>query len=91
MRRIERSTASKRDYRRAKAAFRYRQLDDRLTAILELLVNDHPLPPRNRDHALSEDWSGYRDCHIWPDLLPISADLCQTVARRPTPRQAGIA
>jgi mRNA interferase YafQ len=48
-------------------------LDDRLTAILELLVNDRELPPQNRDHHLSGDWSGYRDCHVWPDLLLIYA------------------
>jgi mRNA interferase YafQ len=71
MRRIERSTAFKRDYRRAKAISRYRQLDERLAAVLEFLVNDRPLPSRNRDHALSGNWSGYRDCHLWPDLLLI--------------------
>ena len=73
MRRIERATAFKRDYRRVKAKSRYPDLDARLTALLELLVNDRPLPPRNRDHALSGNWSGYRDCHLWPDLLLIYA------------------
>ena len=69
MRRIERATAFKRDYRRVKTISRYRDLDDRLVAVLELLVNDRPLPAQNRDHALSGNWSGYRDCHLWPDLL----------------------
>jgi mRNA interferase YafQ len=81
MRRIERATAFKRDYRRVKAISRYRDLDKRLVAVLELLVDDRPLPPRNRDHALSGNWSGYRDCHLWPDLLLIyaksSPDLLQ--------------
>lgn len=81
MRRIERSTAFKRDYRRAKASSRYRDPDDRLTAILELLINDQPLPPRNRDHSLSGAWSGYRDCHIWPDLLLIYAKPSPDVLR----------
>jgi len=71
MRRIERSTAFKRDYRTVKATTRYRDLDNRLVAVLELLVNDRPLPSRNRDHALSGIWSGYRDCHLRPDLLLI--------------------
>jgi mRNA interferase YafQ len=48
-------------------------LDNRLAALLELLVNDRPLPPHARDHLLSGDWSGYRDCHLWPDLLLIYA------------------
>ena len=60
MRRLERAGAFKRDYRRAKAISRYRDLDERLVAVLELFFNDHPLPPRNRDHALSGNWSGYR-------------------------------
>jgi mRNA interferase YafQ len=73
MRRIERATAFKRDYRRAKAISRYHDLDERLVAVLELLINDRPLPPRNRDHALFGNWLGYRDCHLWPDLLLIYA------------------
>jgi mRNA interferase YafQ len=73
MRRIERSTAFKRDFRRVKAISRYRDLDARFVAVLEVLVNDRPLPARNRDHALSGNWSGYRDCHLWPDLLLIYA------------------
>jgi len=81
MRRIERSTAFKRDYRRVKAASRYRDLDDRLGAILQFLVNDQPLPPHNRDHHLSGDRSGYRDCHLWPDLLLIYAKPLPDVLR----------
>lgn len=81
MRRIERATAFKRDYRGAKAISRYRDLDERLVAVLELLVSDRPLPPRNRDHALSGNWSGYRDCHLWPDLLLIYAKPSPDVLR----------
>jgi mRNA-degrading endonuclease YafQ of YafQ-DinJ toxin-antitoxin module len=44
MRRIERSTAFKRDYRRVKAISSCRDLDERLVAVLELLVDDRPLP-----------------------------------------------
>jgi mRNA interferase YafQ len=52
---------------------RCRDLDERLTAVLELLVDDRPLPPRIRDHAVSGNWSGYRGCHLRPDLLLIYA------------------
>jgi mRNA interferase YafQ len=81
MRRIERATAFKRDYRRAKAISRYRDLDERLVAVLELLVNNRALPFRNRDHALFGNWSGYRDCHLWPDLLLIYAKPSPDVLR----------
>lgn len=66
MRRIERSTAFKRDYRRVKVISRYQDLEERLVAVLELLANDCPLPPRNRDHALLGNCSGYRDCRLRP-------------------------
>jgi len=81
MRRIERSTVFKRDYRRVKAIVRYRDLDDRLVAVLELLINDRPLPARNRDHALSGNWAGYRNCHLWPDLLLIYSKPSPDVLR----------
>jgi mRNA interferase YafQ len=32
---------------------------------------DNELPSANRDHSLSGDWVGYRECHIKPDLLLI--------------------
>lgn len=72
MRTIERSSAFKRDYKRVKAAPHHSDdLDSLLFAILELLLNDQALPENNRDHALSGDWAGYRECHIKPDLLLI--------------------
>lgn len=42
-----------------------------LPRILKLLLVDQPLPENNRDHALSGDWTGYRECHVKPDLLLI--------------------
>jgi mRNA interferase YafQ len=71
MRKIERTSAFKRDYRKAKSSPRYQRLDERLTPVLQLLADDQPLPPQLRDHALAGNWSGYRDCHLWPDLLLI--------------------
>jgi mRNA interferase YafQ len=81
MRRIERAAAFKRDFRRAAASSRYRNLEGRLATVLELLANDRPLAPRYRDHALSGNWSGYRDCHLWPDLLLIYAKPSPDVLR----------
>ena len=35
------------------------------------LINDEPLPERFRDHPLSGEWVGFRDCHVKPDLVLI--------------------
>ena len=72
MRTIKRSSAFKRDYKRVKATPRHRgDIDALLFDILALLIDEQPLPEKNRDHALSGDWSGYRDCHVKPDLVLI--------------------
>ncbi len=69
MRTIERSTAFKRDYKRQ--AKRQPALDADLSAILTALASDLPLAASHRDHDLIGDWSGYRECHIKPDVLLI--------------------
>lgn len=40
-----------------------------LEAVIALLAMGTPLPEKNKDHALSGDWAGHRDCHILPDWL----------------------
>lgn len=73
MRTIERSSVFRRDYKReAKGQIRS-TLDEDLVPVLTSLVNDKPLDARCRDHALSGDWAGYRECHIKPDLLSIES------------------
>jgi mRNA interferase YafQ len=72
MRTIDRATAFKRDYKRAKATPHHKKdLDSLLGEVLNLLLTDQALPPHNRDHALVGEWAGYRDCHIKPDLVMI--------------------
>jgi mRNA interferase YafQ len=39
--------------------------------IMQLLIDEKPLPPSCRDHALSGNFVGRRDCHIEPDWLLI--------------------
>ena len=39
--------------------------------VLEFLVRQQPLPAKHRDHALSGNYRGYRECHIQPDWLLI--------------------
>lgn len=42
-----------------------------LTAIIKKLANGEVLPEKNRDHNLSGDYIGCRECHITPDWLLI--------------------
>jgi len=42
-----------------------------LKEVIELLFASEPLPPKNRDHALTGNWVGWRDCHLEPDWLLI--------------------
>jgi mRNA interferase YafQ len=44
---------------------------DKLHAIVRSLRTHQPLAPKHRDHALTGDWKGYRDCHIEPDWVLI--------------------
>ena len=59
MRRIERTTAFRRD------------LDSLVSRVVSLLADDIPLPDKNRDHGLAGDWQDHRECHLKPDLLMI--------------------
>ena len=49
-----------------------RGLDISLLAdIVEKLLHKIPLDMKNKDHALSGNYKGYRECHIQPDWLLI--------------------
>ena len=43
----------------------------KIAAVITSLVNQKPLEPKHRDHALSGNFKGRRDCHIEPDWLLI--------------------
>ena len=45
-------------------------LDD----ILQLLVDEKPLDPKHRDHALIGNYAGFHECHILADWLLIYED-----------------
>lgn len=71
MRTIERSTKFKKDFKRELKG-RYRDvLEPELKMVLVSLMTDKVLDTRYRDHDLSGNWAGYRECHIKPDLLLI--------------------
>ena len=42
-----------------------------LAEVVTLLAKGEALPEKNRDHALTGDWVGHRECHIQPDWLLI--------------------
>jgi mRNA interferase YafQ len=46
-------------------------LQSELQPVIDTLAADTPLPLRNRDHQLKGEWTGFRDCHIRPDLVLI--------------------
>ncbi|MEW5887204.1 MAG: type II toxin-antitoxin system YafQ family toxin [Pseudomonadota bacterium] len=71
MRKIERTTAFKRDFKREGKGPHRAVLDTDLKQIIASLANDEPLAAKHRDHALTGDWKHYRDCHVRPDLVLI--------------------
>lgn len=77
MRRIEWTSAFKRDFKRCGA------LESAFIEALWKLANDEPLPERFCDHALSGEWKDFRDCHIKPDWVLIyrkpDAEILQLV------------
>lgn len=53
--------------------------------VLQRLCNNETLEPRYKDHALSGNLQGARDCHIKPDLVLIYArenEVLEIVALR---------
>ncbi len=71
MREIERTTQFKRDYKREAKGRHRASLDVSLAELLGALMNDETLAARYRDHAPAGEWSGFRDCHVKPDLVLI--------------------
>ena len=60
----------KKDYQ---LAMRRGRKMDALDAVIGLLAREEPLPERCRDHALSGNFKGFRECHVEPDWLLIYA------------------
>ena len=62
------STAFRRDVKRAQK----RGKDTaKLAALLQLLIDEKPLPAHYKDHPLRGNYATYRDAHIEPDWLLI--------------------
>lgn len=56
----------KKDYKLAKKRGLKIEL---LKDVVAKLAMGEALPERNRDHALTGNWVGHRECHIQPDWL----------------------
>lgn len=62
------TTQFRKDYKLAmKRGLRIALLEE----VVERLAMGESLPEKNRDHALTGDWVGHRECHIQPDWLLI--------------------
>lgn len=42
---------------------------NKLFDVIDLLANGKTLEPKYKDHSLSGNYQGYRECHIDPDWL----------------------
>ena len=62
------TTQFKKDFKLAmKRGFKMDLLED----VITLLAMGEVLPDKNKDHALTGNWVGHRECHIQPDWLLI--------------------
>jgi len=83
MRKIEVTTAFRRDFKREKRGMHRSELESLVSSVVSLLAEDKPLSAKHRDHPLAGNWRDHRECHLKPDLLLIyrkpGADVLQLV------------
>jgi len=44
---------------------------EKIKKIMNMIINQHALPTKNRNHKLQGDYIGYWECHVEPDWLLI--------------------
>jgi mRNA interferase YafQ len=69
MRTLEETSQFRRDKKRIKGSGRHDW--DKMLEVVMALMTDRPLDPKHRDHELSGEYEGVRECHIAPDWLLI--------------------
>jgi mRNA interferase YafQ len=42
---------------------------DRLIEVIDLIINEQPLPPERRNHPLKGEWKDALECHIQGDWV----------------------
>lgn len=79
------TTQFKKDY---KMAIKRKLPIEELDNVINLLSLDTPLPEKYKDHDLSGNWNGFKECHIQPNWLLIykisGNNLILTLARTGT-------
>ena len=69
----------KKDYKKlVKRRYDISLLDD----VVDKLLKGETLPEKNKDHSLTGNWVGYRECHIEPDWLLVYKVLKETLILR---------
>ena len=63
---VKPTTQFKKDFKLAmKRGLKIKLLED----VIAALATGETLPEKNKDHALTGNWVGHRECHILPDWL----------------------
>ena len=63
---VKTTTQFKKDFKLAKKRGLKMEL---LREVITVLAMGETLPEKNKDHALTGNWIGHRECHILPDWL----------------------
>jgi len=83
LRNVKYSTRFSKDLKREGKSPNNQDLELRLQAIIDLLVEDQELPINLHDHFLVGEYVGMRELHVKPDLLliyrKIDEDLLQLI------------
>lgn len=65
---VKPTTQFKKDF---KLAMKRSMKIELLEEVIAMLAMGETLPDKHKDHALTGDWVGHRECHILPDWLLI--------------------
>ena len=65
---VKPTTQFKKDF---KLAMKRSMKIELLEEVIAMLAMGETLPDKHKDHALTGNWAGHRECHILPDWLLI--------------------
>lgn len=67
---LNQSTSNRFDREVTKQVKRGKDIE-KLIRVMDLIIEEKPLEKKHRDHPLSGNFDGFRECHIEPDWLLI--------------------